>query len=226
MKQLLKLLLIILVAGAARGQDCTSFAPMTEGSKYEITNYDKKGNVDGVSKNEVIKADGNSAQIKMEMLDKKGKTISEGEFAVKCEDGVFYIDMSMFLDPSQMEAYKDMDVTMDASFLEFPANMKAGDQLPDGAIELKFGTEGTTIATIKMTIMNRVVHATETVKTDAGSFECQKITYDYETKIGFIKVKGSAVLWMAKDVGMVKSESYNKKGKLVGSSALTKLEKS
>lgn len=39
-----------------------------------------------------------------------------------------------------------------------------------------------------------------------------------------ITVQMSAVEWMSKDVGCVKSESYDKKGKLVGSTLLTKLE--
>lgn len=224
MKQLLILLLVFILTGAANAQDCTSFAPMKAGSKYEITNYDKKGNADSISKNEVIEASANSAQIKMELLSKKRKPISEMEFAVKCENEVFYLDMSMFIDQSQMEAYKDMDITMESSYLEFPADMKEGDQLPDGDFEMKMGTGGTTLVTVTMNITNRKVHAKEKIETSAGSFECHKVSYDYETKIGFIKVKGSAVLWMSEGVGTVRSESYNKKGKLVGSSELTKLE--
>jgi hypothetical protein len=41
-----------------------------------------------------------------------------------------------------------------------------------------------------------------------------KITYDMETVTKIIKVKSSSVEWIADGVGVVKTESYNKKGKL------------
>ena len=39
-----------------------------------------------------------------------------------------------------------------------------------------------------------------------------------------ITVRMSAVEWMSREVGCVKSESYDKKGKRIGSTLLTKLE--
>lgn len=36
-----------------------------------------------------------------------------------------------------------------------------------------------------------------------------------------IKIRGSAKQWYSENVGMVKQENYNKKGKLMGSSLLT-----
>ena len=39
------------------------------------------------------------------------------------------------------------------------------------------------------------------------------------------KVKMSGIEWIAKNIGVVKSESYNKKGKLESSTLLTKITK-
>jgi hypothetical protein len=39
-----------------------------------------------------------------------------------------------------------------------------------------------------------------------------------------IKRLGSSKQWFAEGIGMVKSEEYNKKGKFIGKSVLTKFE--
>ena len=59
--------------------------------------------------------------------------------------------------------------------------------------------------------------------TAAGTFDCHKVTYDFDVKFGFVKAKGSGVEWYDKDKVLVKSESYNKKGKLTGYTELTKI---
>ncbi|MFN0275221.1 MAG: hypothetical protein ACKVPJ_05725, partial [Chitinophagales bacterium] len=54
-----------------------------------------------------------------------------------------------------------------------------------------------------------------------GSFECVKFSETIHMKMLF-KVTAKSITWMAEDVGVVKSESYNDKGKLEGYSLLTK----
>jgi hypothetical protein len=73
-------------------------------------------------------------------------------------------------------------------------------------------------------LSNRKCAAIESVTTPAGTFECYKITQDVEAK-AIVKVLATDITWLAEGVGVVKSESYDKKGKLMGSSQLTKFEK-
>jgi hypothetical protein len=49
------------------------------------------------------------------LFDKKEKSISEGEYTITCENDVLKLDMSGFVPPESMEAFKDMEVelTMD-----------------------------------------------------------------------------------------------------------------
>jgi hypothetical protein len=68
-------------------------------------------------------------------------------------------------------------------------------------------------------ITNRKVVGIESVTVPAGTYNCYKITYDIETKLG-IKVSSSAIQWMNKGAGSVKTETYDKKGKLLGSTVL------
>jgi len=81
-----------------------------------------------------------------------------------------------------------------------------------------------TVMNITIAITNRKVEAVENVTTPAGTFECYKISYDIDTKMMFtVKVKG--VEWYAKNVGLVKSESYSTDGKLMGSNLLVGVKK-
>ena len=72
---------------------------------------------------------------------------------------------------------------------------------------------------LTINITNRKVVGVESVTVPAGTFECFKITYDMETKLGF-KASSSAVQWLNKGAGSVKTESYDKKGKLLGTTVL------
>jgi hypothetical protein len=69
-------------------------------------------------------------------------------------------------------------------------------------------------------MFNRKVEALESITTPAGTFECYKLTYDMEIK-SMIKMTVKATQWVARNVGAVKTESFDKNGKLVGYSLLT-----
>ncbi len=74
-------------------------------------------------------------------------------------------------------------------------------------------------------IENRKVEAKETITTPAGTFECYKISSEISSKVAFVNQKFKSVDWFAKGVGMVRTETYDKKGKLESYALLTKFEK-
>ena len=74
------------------------------------------------------------------------------------------------------------------------------------------------------TVHNRKVEAVERVTTEAGTFECFKVSYDVMTD-AMIDIRTKGIEWIAKDVGAVRTETYNKNGKLTGYSELIKIEK-
>jgi len=106
----------------------------------------------------------------------------------------------------------------------FPSDLSVGDELPDASITVSIKSSGVNMFTMTVWITNRKVEAREEMTTPAGTFDCFKMSYDIETKM-MVKVQSKAVQWFTEDVGMVKSESYNKNGKLVGYSLLTDLQK-
>ncbi len=78
--------------------------------------------------------------------------------------------------------------------------------------------------TMNVDIKNRKVDKFEKITTTAGTFDCVKISYDIEMKMLFT-IKASAIQWFAKNVGVVRQENYNKKGKLDSYSLITKITK-
>ena len=54
----------------------------------------------------------------------------------------------------------------------------------------------------------------ESLQTDAGIFECAKLAVEAWQKAFWISKKEKAIEWYAKGIGLVKSETYNKRGKL------------
>jgi hypothetical protein len=80
------------------------------------------------------------------------------------------------------------------------------------------------IMNMTINVSNRKVEAVENLTTPAGTFECYKISFDVATKM-MINVKSKGVEWFAKGIGMVKNETYDSNGKLLGSNVLTSIKK-
>lgn len=208
-------------------QECTFYYPKTEGAKLEYTSYDGKDKVTGSSiqtiKNVTEDAGAVSATIEVQSFDKKGKELGTRTFGVKCENGVYSVDMKSFMDPETMAAYEEMEVKVNSNNLDIPSNLKEGDVLEDGKLEITVYSEGMKIMGLTTEITQRKVERKEQITTDAGTFDCFKITYTITTKTMF-SVRVEAAEWIAENVGTVKSETYSR-GKSIGYSLLTGIKK-
>jgi hypothetical protein len=93
--------------------------------------------------------------------------------------------------------------------------------LPDGELKMVVKSGSATIITITLNISNRKVEGREDITTDAGTFSSYKLSYDISTKAGFITTNSNVIEWISEGVGLVKSETYNRRGRLAGYSVLT-----
>ncbi len=224
------ILIMILFLGpqfTIEAQDCNPYFPLNEGISYEINQYDKKKKLSSTTAFEVLEVrtqDGAvHADIQTHIKDGKGKSLSNSDYTVSCEDGVYKIDISKMIPQASMEAYRDMDVEVSGDALAFPQELVVGASLPDGKTEMAISSGGVKIMKMNIAITNRQVLSKESVSTPAGTFEAYKISYDVEMKT-IMSMKTTSIVWVAEKVGMVRSEDYNKKGKLVGYSELAKIE--
>lgn len=223
MRTLLALCLIFFLNVTSSAQDCSKYYPFKEGTKFQITNYDKNDKVSGVIDYHIKESSGDTATLAYEMYDHKGKLIMSSEYGISCENDGISIDFKSLMAPGVMEQYKDMEVDISGTDLILPNNLNPGQTLPDADILMNVSVPP---IKMKMTvkIFNRMVESNETITTPAGTYDCAIISYDHESKMG-VKINGKVKQWFAEDIGMVRSENYNKKGKLMGSSVLTQFSK-
>jgi DUF3108-like len=209
--------------------NCKPYVPTIKGATWEITNYTAKDKTTGKIAYELIDKveNGNDItfKIKTTTFDKKGAEVYSNIFEAKCINGKFDFDMAFKMDGNALQAYENMDVQIDASKFEIPSfDTSAGTKLDDGSLEIKVGSGGMSMFKMTILITDRNVEAKDDITTPAGTFNCIVLSQKVSTKM-MIRVQGASKEWYAENIGLVRSESYNKKGKLMGYSLLTKLEK-
>lgn len=225
-KLIVPILLLIATLQINAQSGCSKFYPFQEGTKAEITSYDKKGKtaavVDYVVLNKTQTANGEVATMKSSVKDEKGKLIAETEYDVTCDGTKISIDYNSMVSPMIMEQFQNMEYDISGIDLEIPNNLSVGQELPDAEMNMKISMAGINM-NMDLTITNRKVIAKEDVTTPAGTFNCFVITYDMTTKMGMTQTSNSKQ-WIAEGVGMVKQEDYQR-GKVASSSVLTKFSK-
>ena len=114
-----------------------------------------------------------------------------------------------------------MEVEISGDLVQYPANMNAGDKLPDASVTLVTKVEnGLSLLKVTSDVFNRKVIGTEKVVTPAGTFDCVKVSYDAKVKL-LITKSMSVVEYLAEGIGIVRSEQYDKKGNLSGYTEIT-----
>lgn len=214
--------LLVAPAKISLAQECTYYFPHKQGAELIMKSYNEKDKLTSTSKSKVLEVDGSSIKVENELFDEKEKPVSKSNFTFCCKNGEFVMDLSSYLKGVNMDAYKDMDVKVETKDMHMPAVLKAGDVLDDGEMTMKVTNQGFPIMTMKVKVYNRKVEAVEKVTTPAGTFDCAKITYDVDSKVGF-SVSAKGIEWVSKNIGVVKSETYNSKGKLQGYTVLTSI---
>ena len=223
MKKISLIVCLLSFTLASFSQNCESWYPVKKGTLIEMKSYDEKDKLTGTIRQTITDvtnlANGLAIKVHSQNLDDKEKVLSEQDLEMKCEGGVFYMDMKNFY--TQPSGGNDAEITVDATDLVFPSDIKVGETLPDGKMTMTY--PGPIAMTMGVFITNRQVLAQETITTPAGTFDCYKVSYDVELRVP-VKMSSSAIQWYAKDAGAVRTETYNKKGRLIGYTVLTALK--
>lgn len=219
-------ILAFMLTSTVKAQDCSYFS-MSKGNVFGYQNLDAKGKVTGTTKTTCLDVEKAGAALKYkvrsEYADAKDSKPSTQEYSMRCEDGKFYIDMQSFLDPKSMETFQGMEVSVDSKDMVYPSALSAGQVLPDASITISASSGGVKILNMVINITNRKVVGTESVTVPAGTFECYKLTYDVETKMMF-KTNTNVAEYINLGVGNVKTETFDKKGKLAATTVLSELK--
>ena len=200
---------------------CSKYYPFVEGKTFQITSYDKKGKKATVVDYNITNVTNNTATFNTIIYDDKGKEVTTTSYDITCENDAISIDFNSLVSPELLEQYKDMELDVTGTNIEIPNNLTVGQGLKDADMIMTIKMGGINM-NMTMQLMDRKVDARESVTTSAGTFNCYVISYTTQVKMGLSQTY-MAKDWIAEGVGMVKSESFNKKGKLLGYSELTQV---
>jgi hypothetical protein len=190
-------------------------------------NYDKKGKEVSTTTTDIrsVKAEEGATVFKVHSLVSTGKKKNDFEMDMtyRCEGNKFIIDMQTLLNPEQMAAYKDASLVVETEDMFIPSDLEPGMELNDGFIEVMVRMDYMTTE-INARAFYREVIGKEEVTVPAGTFEAWKIEGNVESKFAFMRFAFRTVEWYVENVGVVKSESYDNKGKKMGYSELQSIQ--
>ena len=166
--------------------------------------------------------------INAQFQDEKGNQRSPYSIHYTCTGNELIADMSGMMMAMQNAGMKDSELKMKTNKLVYPGKMSVGQKLSDGQIEAEMVTNGSTLMNMNMMMVNRLVESKEPITTSAGTFDTYKITSDMnmDNKVMGIPMRNTMhVVSYRTDnqIFDIKSETYNKNGKLMGYTLLTKI---
>lgn len=223
MRNLLLIATILFSGMLAKAQDI--FFPTKKGTVLEYKVYDKNEKETGMVRYTItdVTSSGDNTDITylLESVDANDKPIIKEEITISKRGDKLFVDMSKFLNKAAFKQGGEIpgEIEISGNEMEIPSNLKLGDILPDSNVEmaLKMG-----FINLKMSadVSVRKVEAVENVTVEAGSFDSYKLTSTVSAKALGMKTSTSSAEWIAKGVGMVKSESYDKKGNVTSHTEL------
>ena len=210
-------------------QDCLGMT-FKSGMGFEMSMFNAKDKPTGKITYQVkdVHKEGGSTvmDITAQFEDEKGKQRPPYSIHYTCTGNELVADMSGMLQ-SMQSGMKDMEMKLKTNRLVYPGKLSVGQKLSDGQMEAEMSSSGNTMMTMNMMMANRQVESKESITTPAGTFTAYKIPSDmsFENKVMGIPVRSTmrVVSYRADNqLFDVKSETYNKGGKLMGYSLLTK----
>lgn len=227
MKGLFLVMALILVGTVAYCEEI--FFPSKVGTVLTYKIFDKKEKESSTVKYTILelKTNGDNMDITYlcESTSPKNETIFKEEITIHKKGDKIYFDMSNFINKAAFQQGGDIkaDIKITGNNMEVPNNPKPGDLLPDANMEMAMNLG---IINMKMSaqVVNRKVVALEDVTVKGGTFKCYKFSSDVNSSAMGIKTKSSNIDWYAKGIGVVRSETYDKNGKLQSHTELVEVQ--
>lgn len=217
MKKLILFTAMILIGMVLKAQEI--FFPTKEGTVLVYKTFDKKDKETSMVRYTIrhlnIKGSDMDITYQVESIDPKDKLLYKEEITIHQKGDKLYFDMSNFINKAAFQQNGEIpaEIQITGNNMEVPSNPQPGDVLPDANVvmALKMG-----FLNMKMSaeVTNRKMEAIEDITVKAGTFKGYKFSSEVNSSAMGIKVKSKNIDWYAKGVGIVKSENYDKNGKL------------
>lgn len=192
-----------------------------EGVKLTYVDKDKKGKINSYTETTATKvtgdADNCTVTYSMMVMDNKKNPVLKQPMTQTFE----VKNGTVTYDPKSLvgQIMEGMQVTVTGTPFQLPSNVKVGDTFGDYTITLnlagiKTNTEVTGVKAV----------AEETLDVNGTSIDCVVIENTTVSKVIGIKQTTIQKIWYGHGIGPVKTNMYNKKGKLMTSQELVSIE--
>lgn len=228
---MLSWLLVTAAWTSSSAQECLGVTFKT-GMSFELSTFNGKDKPTGKILYQVkdVHKEGSATamDITAQFQDDKGNQRAPYSIHYTCTGNELIADMSGMMLAMQNAGMKDTELKMKTNKLVYPGKMSVGQKLSDGQMEAEMTNNGNTMMTMNMMMVNRQVESKEPITTSAGTFDTYKITSDMnlDNKVMGIPIRNTmrVVSYRTdKHIFDIKSENYNKNGKLMGYTLLTKI---
>ena len=197
------------------------FFRQKEGVKLTYADKDKKGKINSYTETTATKvtgdADNCTVTYSMMVMDNKKNPVLKQPMTQTFE----VKNGTVTYDPKSLvgQIMEGMQVTVTGTPFQLPSNVKVGDTFGDYTITLnlagiKTNTEVTGVKAV----------AEETLDVNGTSIDCVVIENTTVSKVIGIKQTAIQKIWYGHGIGPVKTNMYNKKGKLMTSQELVSIE--
>lgn len=192
-----------------------------EGVKLTFADLDKKGKPTAHSVNEIIKLEGEApfnctVEYTVSLLDDKKNPLGiEMVQSYSIRNGIVTFDENSFAG----QLLQGMEVKISGTLFRLPSNAKVGDTFEDYSVLINMGG-------IKSTahVTNIRITAEETLTIDGVDIECVVVENNTASKAIGIKSEGTQKIWYGRGYGAVRTETYDKKGKILTTNALVEID--
>lgn len=228
---LLPLLLIVVAWSTSTAQTCMGLT-FKSGMRFELSQFNAKDKPIGKINYQIndVRKEGASTvmDIVAQVDEEKGKQRPLYTIHYTCTGNELIADMSGMMQAMQNNGMRDTEMKLKTNKLVYPGKLSVGQKLSDGQMEVEMNTNGNTMMTMNMVMANRQVASQAPLTTPAGTFDAYKITSDItiENRVMGMPIRSTMhVVSYRTDNQLfdIKSETYNKGGKLMGYSLLTKV---
>lgn len=207
---------------------CSFFFNLNEGTKLEYLHFDKKSDISSkvIYIFEKINQIEGGAKRKLVTLiyDKVNTLTTERSFELICKNGTLELDLLALQAPEITNAFASLKVTKEVVPLLIPDSLMIGQELPNAESNITAITDGIQLPVFTYQINGRSVISEEKIKILGEEIECLKIEYNLDFEAIF-KKKLTLTEWYADKIGLVKSKTQNKNGKVIASMELAKVDK-
>lgn len=202
----------------AISQSCTSmFFPTETGTKYQHSSYKAEGTLESITDATILSVNRTNNKVIVQTA-LRGQIIGNVEsynttIDTECYGDITYTDPSQLIDPAMLDQFiNEYNGQIYKKEIEIPSNIKVGDSLSDYFLEIYGTVKGIEIHFSSQTYARSVI-GKEQVEALTGTYNCFVIESTTHIIIDIGGFGGTAEtktgkLWVAKDVGTVRSEEF------------------